>query len=102
MVPECNCPGADVIAISQHHDISCGQLWRWRQEARLGRLTVTSQSGFLPLQIIAEPPTSPTAAVHAAAPDDRIEIMLTDGTTIRIGSNIGAVALRRMLGVLRG
>jgi hypothetical protein len=34
--------------------------------------------------------------------DTTIEIRLADGTTIRVGSDVTAAALRRVLGVLRG
>jgi hypothetical protein len=34
--------------------------------------------------------------------DAVIEIALTDGTTVRVGRDVGTAALRRVLGVLRG
>jgi len=34
--------------------------------------------------------------------DEIIEITLRDGTTVRVGRDVGAVALRRVLGALRG
>jgi hypothetical protein len=34
--------------------------------------------------------------------DGVIEIALPDGTTIRVGGDVGVAALRRVLGVLRG
>ena len=35
-------------------------------------------------------------------PDDRIEIVLPDGTALRVPEAIGTVALRRILAALRG
>ena len=66
IVAECDRPGANITAISRRHDISRGQLWRWRQEARLGRLQVAYEAGFLPLQIISDSPLPPTTAAHTA------------------------------------
>lgn len=37
-----------------------------------------------------------------ATADETIEITWPDGTSVRVGRAVGAVALRRVLGVLRG
>ena len=61
---------------------------------------------FVPVQVTAdpaaprlEPPAGPSAAAGDAG---RIEIMLPDGTVVRVGEDIGAAALRRVLAALRG
>jgi hypothetical protein len=55
------------------------------------------------------PPPEPTPSgrpsssrQRQAVADAAIEITLLDGTTLRVGRNVGTSALRRVLGVLRG
>ena len=94
-------PGARTSEVARRHDISRGLLWYWRRQLRQGRLTVadTQVPVFLPLQVSGEVPPGPVAP--AAATDPRIEITLPDGTLVRVGADVDAVALRRVLSVLR-
>jgi hypothetical protein len=65
---------------------------------------------FLPVRTISEPangnggthvePSSATGADPAAS-SDKIEITLPDGTSVKVGHDIGVVALRRVMSVLR-
>jgi hypothetical protein len=64
------------------------------------------------VQVSAEPPplvpepqaalAATTATATSSGEASRIEITLPDGTMVRVGEEIGAVALRRVLMVLRG
>ena len=94
-------PGARTSEVARRHDISRGLLWYWRRQLRQGRLAVadTQVPVFLPLQVSGEVPPGPVAP--AAATDPRIEITLPDGTLVRVGADVDAVALRRVLSVLR-
>jgi len=65
---------------------------------------------FVPVQITADAPSpdrlalpSPCSTASKAAPAevDRIEIALPDGTCIRVGADIGLVALRRVMTAVR-
>jgi transposase len=48
-------------------------------------------------------PALPDAAPDLAGPDpQRIEIVLPDGTALRVAEGISATALRRVLSALRG
>jgi hypothetical protein len=49
---------------------------------------------------VGRPQRSPRRPAGAEA--GLIEIALPDGTMVRVGGNVGAPALRRVLGVLRG
>jgi transposase len=60
---------------------------------------------FVPVQIMAEPPISlpapsPSKEVASAHPS-RIEITLPDGTCVGVGSDVGLVALRRVMAAVR-
>jgi transposase len=94
-------PGARTSEVARRHDISRGLLWYWRRQLRQGRLAAadTQVPVFLPLQVSGEVPPGPVAP--AVATDPRIEIALPDGTLVRVGADVDAVALRRVLSVLR-
>lgn len=65
----------------------------------------------MPVQVVSDATVATPASVavpastrprEQAAADEIIEITLPDGTTVRVGRHVGAVALRRVLGALRG
>jgi transposase len=65
---------------------------------------------FLPVRTISEPANGngtmhvePSSAPEAdpAASNDKIEITLPDGTSVKVGHDIGVVTLRRVMSVLR-
>ncbi len=108
---EAEAPGACFVEIARQHDVSRGLLWHWRRQVRIGELRSAEATAFLPVQVMPDAAVSTPASVavpastrpHAqAAADETIEITLPDGTTVRVGRNVGAVALRRVLGALRG
>ena len=94
-------PGARTSEVARRHDISRGLLWYWRRQLRQGRLTAAHvpEPVFLPLQ--GSDAVLPGPVAPAAATDPRIEIALPDGTLVRVGADVDAVALRRVLSVLR-
>jgi transposase len=104
-------PGVKFSEVARRHDISRGLLWQWRDAQRRGRLMAETPS-FMPLQIVPDlaaaappggsgpPPCAAPPAVEDEA-DERIEIVLPDGTAVRIASTISAAALRRVLAALR-
>ena len=101
-------PGVRFSDVARRHDVSRGLLWQWRDAQRRGRL-VAEASGFLPLRIVPElPAPAPQGSVATAfidpesEADSRIEIVLSDGTAVRVAEGISAAALRRVLAALRG
>lgn len=110
ILSELEMPGACFADVARRHDVSRGLLWNWRRQARSGALASMTGTAFLPVHVMPEP-----AVVDAPRPDRLalsrksseaaggvIEIALADGTTVRVGRDVGAAALRRVLGVLRG
>lgn len=87
------------------HGISSGQLYTWRKQFRRGELT-----GFVPISMAPEPvalsapdliPESPKAE---PAPDraasSLIEVELPTGVKLRVPSDVGEAALRRIFAAL--
>jgi transposase len=109
IVAEAEAPGACFAEVARRHDVSRGLLWMWRRQVRDGEL---GQGGatFLPMQVVPDvgtpmppataAPVTPRRQTSAAAAT--IEIALPDGTTIRVGGDVSAAALRRVLGAVRG
>jgi transposase len=101
-------PGVRFSDVARRHDVSRGLLWQWRDALRRGRL-VAEAAGFLPLRIVPELPAPEPQGSVAAAPiapenqaDSRIEIVLPDGTAVRVVEGISAAVLRRVVAALRG
>ena len=110
IVAEADAPGACFVEVARRYDVSRGLLWNWRRQVRSGELRSTETRAFLPVQVMPDAHVATLGSVAVAAstpsrrqaPDETIEITLPDGTSVRVGRNVGAVALRRVLGVLRG
>jgi transposase len=101
-------PGVRFNDVARRHDVSRGLLWQWRDAQRRGKL-VAEVAGFVPLRIVPElPAPEPQGSMPAASidpeseADSRIEIVLPDGTAVRVAEGISAAVLRRVLAALRG
>ncbi len=111
--PKLDEPGAKFAEVARRHEVSRGLLWQWRDAQRRGTL-VADEPVFVPLRVVPELPppepqppgaaSAPSAppAEPAVAPDGRIEIVLPDGTAVRVAESISTTALRRVLAALRG
>ncbi|MDO9714390.1 IS66-like element accessory protein TnpA [Paracraurococcus lichenis] len=104
--------GAKFAEVARRHQVSRGLLWQWRDAQRRGKL-VAEASGFVPVRVIPELPAPcapemspgtpcPSMSDADGAPDDRIEIVLPDGTAVRVAEDVSTTALRRVLAALRG
>ena len=103
-------PGAKFVEVARRHDVSRGLLWQWRDAQRRRLLMPEEPSAFLPVRVVADQPTLamphqaasvPLPAEQPPEPDTRIEIVLPDGTTLRVPESVGSTALRRVLTALR-
>jgi transposase len=111
ILAELNEPGVKFSEVARRHDVSRGLLWQWRDAQRRGRL-VAEMPGFLPMQVVPDlaisappsgsgPPPSAGPPAVEDEPDERIEIVLPDGTAVRVAATISAATLRRVLAALR-
>lgn len=109
IVAEVEQPGACFAEVARRHDVSRGLLWNWRRQVRRGKLASAAHRQFVPVRVLADAATPEPERPGKASPgkpsavgDTAIEIALADGTIVRVGRDVGAAALRRVLGVLRG
>ena len=118
ILAECDEPGAQVSAVAARHGVYRSLVFQWRRQAREGLLVAEPVPGFVPVRLEGpEPPShvkvpSNATSAPAAAPARRasppprppavIEIELPDGVRLRVGEEVGATALRRVLAALRG
>ncbi len=103
-------PGAKFVEVARRNEVSRGLLWQWRDAQRRGTL-VAEEAAFMAVRVVPElpiaaspgqPTSSPSAADPAVGRDERIEIVLPDGTAVRVSETVGSAALRRVLSALRG
>jgi transposase len=109
ILAECDAPGVQVAEVAARHGVYRSLVFQWRRQARDGLLVAEPTPEFVPVRVAADrhgeaipepepvPPPPPSPRVTAA-----IEIELPDGIRVRVGEEIGLVALRRVLAALRG
>lgn len=97
-------PGACPTDVARRHGIGTGQLYTWRRTCR-AEPTGPSGQGFarvevaahgVPVSVPSPPPT------RDSGPTFPIEIVLVDGTLLRLDPRLDVHVLRRVLTALRG
>ena len=109
IVAETEQRGAGIAEIARRYAISRGLLWNWRSQVRRGVLGPEPPAVFLPVRTISEPASangtnvepSSSSGLAAAASGGKIEITLPDGTSVKVGHDVGLATLRRVMTVLR-
>ena len=122
IVAEAEAPGAVFAHVARRHEVSRGQLWKWRTQVRSGELAASQPvPAFIPVRVLSSETSSASQPRPADAPMNaptppmapapvravefgarRIEIVLPDGTCVRVDDQVGAAALRQVMAVLRG
>jgi transposase len=105
-------PGASPTDVARKHGIGTGQLYNWRRALMAAQPRAVGRFARVPLapQLAAltdagtttSAPTSGPPGGATARTAGLIEIMLPDGTTVRVDAQIDPRALRRVLAALRG
>jgi transposase len=109
IVAETEQPGSGIAEIARRYEISRGLLWNWRSQVRRGVLSPEPEPVFLPVRTISDTATgndakhvAPSATAGAEqVSGGKIEITLPDGTSVKVGHDIGLATLRRVMTVLR-
>ena len=106
ILAECDAPGVQVAEVAARHGVYRSLVFQWRRQARDGLLVAEPTPEFVPVRVavagcrgeaLPEPTPPPPSSRTAAA----IEIELPDGIRVRVGDEVGLVALRRVLAALR-
>ena len=94
-------PGVTVTAVAKRHGVNTGQIYTWRRQALAGAI-----GGFIPITVdheVEDAAGSPSVPEPVAVDGrERIEIELTNGVRLRVGSDIDGAALRRIILALEG
>jgi transposase len=104
IVAETHEPGATVGGVAARHDVYPSLLRAWRRQVRDGHLAAAPAPHFVPVRLTDPPSPASTAApaVNNPLATDTIEIVLPDGSRVRVGSGVNLNALRRVVAALRG
>jgi transposase len=104
IVAETHEPGATVGAVAARHDVYPSLLRTWRRQVRDGHLVAVPARHFVPVRLTDPPSLAPAAApaVNNTLATDSIEIVLPDGSRVRVGNGVNLNALRRVVTALRG
>jgi len=116
--------GASPIAVARRHGIGSGLLYTWRQQLVRGELGAVAQQptpGFARVEVVptlagaempaavprepeggAAPPGGGASSASLGQPEDRIEIVLSSGVVVRVGTAVDQGALCRVLAALAG
>jgi transposase-like protein len=104
IVAETHETGANVRAVAARHDVYPSLLHAWRRQVRQGRLAAPGPTQFVPVRVAETAPMAaglpPPVIPRPAA--ETIEIVLPDGSRLRVGNDVNLAALRRVMTVLRG
>jgi transposase len=107
-------PDTTPTEVARKHAISSGQSYTWRQRLLGGRIPARSAPAFAQVEIAGASsrleapdrmpmePAGSTAAAGLPRPEGLIEIVLSDGITLRVDAQVDGRALRRVLGALAG
>jgi transposase len=104
IVAETQEPGACVREVAARHDVYPSLLHNWRRQVREGRLVATTPVRFVPIRMAEALPAAvePERSIAVQPVAGTIEVVLLDGSRLRVGNEVGLAALRRVLTALRG
>ena len=83
--------GLSVRAFCARHGLATASFYNWRRV--LQRRAPAEQPAFVPVQVVADAVPTRTNA---------LEVVLTDGRTVRVAPGFDAATLRQLLAVLEG
>lgn len=95
-------PGVSPTDVARRHGIGTGQLYTWRRA--LLAIQPAPMGGFARVEMTASSPASPACQSvprSSGATAGIVEIVLVDGTVLRLDPRIDLRALRRVLAALR-
>jgi transposase len=98
IVLEVGVDGASVTSVAQRHELTRQQIYSWRRELRLkGMLLPTRGAVFLPVESATVQAAPPSGMSCEAAAPDIIELRLSNGRSLRFGSDLDPDTLMRLI-----
>ena len=109
IVRETLAPGSVAQVVADRHGIGTGLIYTWRKQ-----MLKAAMAGFAVVEIKPDPPALPDGTAPAAtsaelppavvapplAPSGVIEVELSSGVRLRVGSDVDGAALQRVLAAL--
>lgn len=91
--------GSTVTQVAQRHDLKRQQLYAWRHDLRRrGLLSSATDHMFLPVGFLeAELCHHQDSHQPRVEQDDRIEVVLRNGRSLRVGLDVNVTALTRLI-----
>lgn len=91
--------GATVTQVADRHDLRRQQIYAWRHHLKgKGFLPQAAATMFLPVEFLeAGPCQRPSSSVPPAERADRIEVVLCNGRSLRVATDVDVIALTRLI-----
>jgi hypothetical protein len=89
-IDECQTSGLSVRAFCERRGLTVASFYAWR---RVLRRRAAEQAAFVPVQVVPDAVPTQTSA---------LEVVLSDGRTVRVAPGFDAATLRQLLAVLEG
>jgi transposase len=89
-IGEWQASGLSVRAFCQRHGLTVASFYTWR---RVLQRRAAEKTTFVPVQVVADAVPTQTSA---------LEVVLSDGRTVRVAPGFDAATLRQLLAVLEG
>ncbi|GGC73082.1 hypothetical protein GCM10011504_58150 [Siccirubricoccus deserti] len=105
IVVEAMQPGVTPAEVIRRWGLTSSLFYTWRRQVMSGGLGAVPMPlpAFAQVAMAEEAPIPPLSAPEIPVrPPARMEVVLPDGTVLRLDEDVGADALRRVLAVLRG
>lgn len=108
IVAQTRVPGVSVSQVARRYDVNANLIFKWLRDPRFNPLVEEDTAvSFLPVEVVAEPPTldSPvinapvvdTPAIEVGATESKIEIVLPTGHCISVSGAYDPEALCRLV-----
>jgi transposase len=96
-------PGASVAIVARRYELNANVIFGWRRLYRAGRLGGSPEASLIPVKVIA-PDTAPGATKthpRGLTSGNSIEVLLADGTQVRVSGELADEALRQIIATVR-
>jgi transposase len=96
-------PGASVAIVARRYELNANVIFGWRRLYRAGRLGGSPEASLIPVKVIAPDPAPGATKTHprGLTSGNSIEVLLADGTQVRVSGELADEALRQIIATVR-